>query len=157
MTAKTPQHAYLGTPDQWWEQAEPILESEAAERHLGSWYIMRETNRGEPTGSFRVAVPTMQNNASRLDELNRLVHRGEKHRDDLAENVRALIRVPQERPEWMDADLIIADSEVGSSERVAWRHAKGQWRQVFDPKKSAGERRMVDLNPVVADITPKEV
>lgn len=153
MTSQTPQPAFFGTPEQWWEQAEPITEDEAANRHLGTWYISADTNRGEPTGSFRLAQPTLASNATRVDALNRRMYLNETTPDSIAPNVRALLRVPVEREPWMDGDLVVADSAKGSTERVAWRRTKaGQWRQVFEANKSAGERAMAELNPVVATI-----
>ncbi|WP_311245343.1 MULTISPECIES: hypothetical protein [unclassified Microbacterium] len=144
---------FHGTPDQWWEQAEVITYAEAADRTLGSWYIMQDTNRGEPTGAFRVAQPSPHSNHTRKDELNRLAHLGQRDPQAVAPHVRALIRVPAARDDWMDADLVIADAAVGSDERVAWRRAKGQWRQVFAGGKSISERRMAELNPIIANIS----
>jgi hypothetical protein len=39
-TASEP--TFTGTPDQWWEKAEPLTEAEAAERRVGDWYIAQE-------------------------------------------------------------------------------------------------------------------
>lgn len=144
---------FTGTPDQWWEQAEPITEAEAAERVLGTWYILAETRAGEHTGSYRISLPTLASNLPRKDALERRIHLDGANPDDISPNVRALIRVSIERPDWMEADLVIADAELGSSERVPWRQKNAKWMQVFNPTKSAGERRMAELNPIIAAIS----
>lgn len=149
----TPEPVFHGTPDQWWEQAEPITEEEAAERMLGTWYIVAETRSGDQTGSYHVGLPTHASNIPRRDALARRVAAGDVRLHDIAPHVRALVRSSIERPEWLDADLVIADAAVGSADRVPWRRKNARWLQVFDATRTASERTMVQLNPTLATIS----
>ena len=51
MTANDPNDdlIYIGTPDDWWEQAEEISTAEAQERTLGDWYITVIRTAGDPS------------------------------------------------------------------------------------------------------------
>mgnify|MGYP001165981307 CR=1 FL=1 len=150
------QPVFTGTPEQWWEQAEPVMESEAAERLLGSWYIVAESRKGGHTGSYRVARPTRAGNDQRLASLRHEVARGRKTETQTSDTVRRLIYVPQSEPEWATAQIVIADAREGSDERVAWRKSPKYWLQVFDARASVSDATMARLNPVVATITTSE-
>lgn len=144
---------FFGTPDQWWEQAEPITEEEAAERHLGTWYIVAEMRDGAFTGAYRIARPTIASNRTRKEALERRFFPQPPRLDDIAQNVRALIRVPVERSAWMDADLVIANVAVDSTERVPWRRKGDRWVEVFNGSRSVSEQGMQQLNPTPAKIS----
>lgn len=142
-----------GTPDQWWEQAEPVTEEEAADRYLGTWYILAEQRDGILTDSYRISRATKGSNEARKGALARRIDRGEVRAEDTAPFLRALIRVHVEQPAWADADLVMADAEVGSSERTPWRRNRsGRWTQVFGGK-TVSEQTLRELHPVQAAIT----
>lgn len=144
---------FTGTPDDWWREAVPVTEQEAAERLLGSWYIVADTRNGEMTGSYRVSQTTRAANEGRASALRTKLRRVPTAADQTAPFVRRLIFIPITVPDWMNADLVIADSSAGSSERVPWRRVSTKWLQVFDAQRSASDATMADLNPVIASIT----
>lgn len=146
-------HTFTGTPDQWWEQAEPITEEEAADRHVGTWYILAESRDGVLTDTYRISRATKASSEARKATLRRDIERGERRAEDTARNLRALIRVHIEQPMWATADLVIADVQDHSSERTPWRrNANGRWTQIFGGK-TVSEQTMSLLHPVQASIT----
>lgn len=147
------QHTFTGTPDQWWDQAEPITEEEAADRHLGTWYILAESRDGVPTDSYRISRPTQASNEARKAALRRRIDFGSRRPEDTAKNLRALVRVHVEQPAWIVADLVIANASSDDGTRVPWRRARsGRWTQVFGGI-TISEQTLRELNPVPASIT----
>lgn len=146
-------HTFTGTPDQWWEQAEPITEEEAADRHVGTWYILAESRDGVLTDTYRISRATRASNEARKAALRRDIERGDRRAEDTAKNLRALIRVHVEQPAWTHADIVMADVEASGAERIPWRrNSNGRWTQIFGGK-TVSEQTMALLNPVQASIT----
>lgn len=149
----TNEQTLTGTPNDWWDQAERITEAEAAERVLGTWYITSET-RPSGASSYRVSTPTLASNEPRKAALRDAIAYGKKRESDMSAKVRVLMRVPIERPAWMDVDFLIADIEIGSTERSLWRKTNaGNWQLVLDGRVRVGEKTMLQLNPAIANIT----
>jgi hypothetical protein len=144
---------FTGTPDEWWEQAEPVTEAEAAEREYGSWYIVAEMRGGTATDTYRISRTTKGSNEQRKNALRLAIARGDVRAEDTSKRVRALIRVHVEPPAWLESDLVMADREPGSSKRTPYRrNTSGRWTQVFGGK-TLSEQSMQELNPAPASIT----
>ena len=56
-------------------------------------------------------------------------------------------------PEWLSADLVIADREIGSEQRVAWRKTSYRWQLLDDARIAVTAHAMEKLNPKPAVIT----
>lgn len=144
---------FEGFPDDWWRDATPITELEAADRLVGSWYITNMSPTVEHAKAYRIAVASSASNVPRISKLKSLVASGRVAEADIAPGVRRLIKVDLDRPNWMDHDLVFADAELGSEERVLYRHHKARWQRVFDPRVSISERTMLQLNPAPAAVS----
>ncbi|MCY1718575.1 hypothetical protein OVA26_16685 [Microbacterium sp. SL62] len=155
MTSPGAQPGLTGTPDQWWENAEPITEEEVADRVLGTWYITAETRNREHTGAFRIALPTAAGNHQRRDQLQRRAYENGFRPTDISPNVRALMRIAVAREPWMDAAFVFA-TDPDTNERVLWRPKNGRWVLVSNASRSCSEAAMADLRPVIAVITEQE-
>lgn len=148
MSETSTEPTFTGTPDQWWEKAEPITEAEAADRRLGDWYIGREAS------SYRVSTSTLSTNESRKIVLRQRIARGETTAESISAKIRKLIHIEVEPPEWLSAELVIADDlELGSTKRVAWRKANYRWQLLSDARVAVNEHSMALLNPKIAVIT----
>lgn len=132
---------FLGTPDDWWEQATPIMESEAANRNLGDWYITQVRTAGDTKPGYRVSTPSKPFNT---DKLLKAMH----SHDKVSARVRLLIRTQTPIPEWMSSEFVLADLEVGSADRGPWRRLNsGRWQRITDGRISVNDHTMRDLNP----------
>jgi hypothetical protein len=146
---------FRGTPDDWWRTATHITEAEAADRQLGGWYISADKRGPNQGKSYRVASPTHSSNETRKAALRRQVAAGNLRESDLSPSVRRLIEARVETPAWLSADLVMANREVDSQERVLWRRISdsGRWQMVFDGRVMVAERTMLQLHPAIAQVT----
>lgn len=142
---------FVGNPDDWWEQAERIMISEANNRSLGAWYITRQRTAGQTKPSYRLMTPSKPPN---MDQL--LKEMGPHNRE--SETVRCLMRMELEMPPWMTAHLVIADTEVGGiKQRLPWvRKNSGRWQSVFDGRLNINDHSMAELNPAPARIIEED-
>lgn len=147
---------FHGTPDDWWDNAENILESEASNRTLGNWYIVRQQTAGQTKPTYRVSTPSKPAN---MDQL--LKAKGPH--DKVSERVRLLIRSEAETPAWMLSHLVIADTGVATTDgsklvqRLPWvRKNSGRWQSLYNGSLNINDHQMADLNPAPARITEEE-
>ncbi len=130
-----------------------VTEEEAADRHIGTWYILAEQRDGVLTDSYRISRPTAGSNEARKAALRRRIDRAEIRAEDTAPFLRVLVRVHVEQPAWIEADLVMADVKIGSTERTPWRRNRsGRWTQVFGGL-TVSEQTLRELHPVPASIT----
>lgn len=145
------QPVFHGTPDDWWENAERISTSEAAERDLGSWYISKYKTAGGPT-AYRIAQPSRVPNLA----ARRKIEEG-YHANTESEAVRCLIRVTEAIPEWMTATYVLAEKPDGGAEKFPWvRKKNGRWTLIADGSVTLTDRTMAELNPKPATFTVAE-
>lgn len=139
---------FVGTPDDWWEQAERIQISEANNRSLGAWYITKQRTAGATKPFYRLMTPSKPPN---MDQL--LKEQGPHNRE--SETVRCLMRLEMEMPAWMSASLVIADTKTeGYVQRLPWiRKNNGRWHSLFDGRLTINDHSMAELNPTPAAIT----
>ena len=132
---------FRGTPDDWWEQATPIMESEAANRNLGDWYITQVRTAGNTKPGYRVSTPSKPYNT---DQLLKAIG----PHDRVSDRVRLLIRTETPAAPWMTSQFVLADLEEGSADRVPWRRNNaGRWQCITDGRISVNDHTMRDLNP----------
>jgi len=141
-------YQFTGTPDDWWENSECIMESEASNRVLGNWYITRVRTAGDTKPGYRLSTPSKPPNTDNL-----LRDRGPHDKE--SERVRLLIRMEAETPLWMMSHLVIADTAVGKTlQRLPWMRKKsGRWQSLFDGRLNINDHSMAELNPAPARIT----
>jgi hypothetical protein len=140
-TEATDQPVFRGTPDDWWEQAAPILESEAANRVLGDWYITQVRTAGNTKPGYRLSTPSKPFN---LDQLKKAMG----PHDKVSDRVRVLIRTRTRIPEWMGSEFVLANMEEGSTERAPWRrNNNGRWQRLKAGMISVNDHTMSNLNP----------
>lgn len=140
-TEASTQPLFRGTPDDWWEQAAPIMESEAANRNLGDWYIIQVRTAGNTKPGYRVSTPSKPYNSDQL-----LKAMGPH--DKVSDRVRLLIRTKAPIPPWMTSEFVLADLEAGSTRRGPWRRKNnGRWQQINDARISVNDHTMSELNP----------
>lgn len=146
---------FRGTPDDWWRTATQITEAEAADRQLGGWYISADRRGLNQGKSFRITSPTHASNENRKAAMRRLLARGAVRESDMSPSVRRLIEARVETPAWLSADLVMADRDIESPERVLWRRISdaGRWQMVFDGRVMVVERTMLQLHPAIAQVT----
>lgn len=142
------QPVFTGTPDDWWEAAERITVSEADERNLGDWYIVRIVTRrsGGEEGTVRYNVSTPSKppkpNGKRWNWNNE------------SAGVRCLIRGRVAVPEWMTAELVLADDPEFEGVRQAWvRKKSGRWTLLQDNRVAINDHTMSTRNPKPAAVT----
>lgn len=142
-TAEAPdQPVFQGTPEDWWEAAEEITESHAAERTFGDWYITRIHNSAGATPAFRIATPSRPPNEARRFSL------ANNGLDLIASNVRRLIRTETPVAAWMTSEFVLADLDEGSGDRGPWRRMNnGRWQRITDGRITVNDRTMRELNP----------
>lgn len=137
---------FRGTPEDWWEAAEEITESHAAEKNLGDWYITWLRGTKGPTPAFRVATPSRPPNMAKRNA----IAKGYKG-DPISENVRRLIKASMKTPAWMLSEFVMADVSEGSGERGPWhRKPNGKWQLVRDGRIHVYDVAMSKLNPTPA-------
>lgn len=154
MTANTDTPTFVGTPDDWWHQATPITEAEAADRVIGNWYISNEQRSPSQVSAYRVATPNVSSNPTRRAALRRAIERGEiQGEESISPTVRRLIQTNLVAPDWLESPLLLADHDIDSDERVLWRRTNSGWQMVFDGRVSVTLRKMLQLRPVAATIT----
>jgi hypothetical protein len=140
-TETSTQPVFLGTPDDWWEQATPIMESEAANRNLGDWYIAQVRTAGDTKPGYRVSTPSKPFNSDQL-----LKAMGPH--DKVSDRVRLLIRMETRIPEWMTSEFVLADMKEGSTDRAPWRrNNNGKWQRLKAGMISVNDHTMSNLNP----------
>lgn len=144
-------YQFVGTPDDWWENSENIMVSEAENRTLGNWYITQVRTAGNTKPGYRLSTPSKPANTDKL-----LTARGPH--DKISDRVRLLIRMEAETPSWMGARLVIADTKVGETvQRLPWmRKNNGRWTSLFDGRLSINDHSMAELNPASAKITEEK-
>jgi len=130
-------------------------ERKAADRQLGGWYISADRRGLNQGKSFRITSPTHASNENRKAAMRRLLARGAVRESDMSPSVRRLIEARVETPAWLSADLVMADRDVESQERVLWRRISdaGRWQMVFDGRVMVVERTMLQLHPAIAQVT----
>lgn len=139
----TAKPVFRGTPEDWWEAAEEITESHAAERCFGDWYITQVRNSTGATPAFRVATPSRPPNEAR-----RIALINSRPTDEIAPFVRRLIHTETPVAAWMTADYVLADMEEGSIDRSPWRRQNnGRWQRLTDGRISVNDHTMSGLNP----------
>lgn len=137
---------FHGTPEDWWNQAEEITESHAAEKNLGDWYITWLRGTAGTSPAFRVATPSRPPN-----EAKRRAMAQKYNGDPISKNVRRLIKAPVSTPAWMTSEFVLADVRQGSAERGPWhRKPSGKWQLVTDGRVSVYDQTMTLLNPAPA-------
>jgi len=140
---------FRGTPDEWWEAAEEITQSHAAERDFGDWYITKVRNSAGAAPAFRLATPTKPPNEIRRANLAAMYPV-----DPISDTVRRLIRVETPVAAWMASEYVLADLEEGCAERAPWRRLNsGRWQRITDGRVSINDHTMRELNPVPATFT----
>lgn len=140
------QPVFRGTPEDWWNGAEEITESHAAEPNLGDWYIRWLRNSAGTKPSFRVSTPSRPPN-----EVKRRAMATALKGDPISQNVRRLIKTEEPTPAWMTSEFVMADVSEGGAERGPWhRKPSGKWHLVRDGRVSVLDRAMAKLNPVPA-------
>lgn len=133
---------FRGTPEDWWDAAEEITESHAAERTYGDWYISKVRGSAGVAPAFRVATPGKPANENRRRQLEARVH------DPISATVRRLIRVEVPVEPWLESEFVMADREEGSGERSPWRRKNsGRWQCLQDLRITVNDRQMAELNP----------
>ena len=140
----------LGTPDDWWEQAEPITHAEAEERTLGDWYITKVATAGDTKPNYRLSTPSRPPSQHKKDR--------PRHNNGLSDRVRCLIRTHQPLPAWQTAHYVLADLERGSERRVPWARKKtGRWHCLEDGRRTINDNVMAELHPEPATFTTESV
>ncbi|ROR76058.1 hypothetical protein SAMN06295974_3794 [Plantibacter flavus] len=153
MTDSTEAPVFVGTPDDWWQQAQTITEAEAAERVIGNWYITNEQRSANQAASYRVSIGNGASNGTRKAALRRAIEQGViASQERISPHVRRLIQAQVETPPWLDADLVVANSHIGSSERLLWRKSTNGWQRVFDGRITVSLHTMLQLEPVAAEV-----
>jgi len=140
----TTQPTFTGTPDDWWENAEPITHAEAQERNMGDWYIARVTSRtwdgSESRARYTISTPSKLPNREKADAAY--------GSQGIAERVRRLIHMPEEVPAWKLAEMVTAEVPGKGPERHPWmRNANGRWRLLSDARINVNDASMAELNP----------
>lgn len=146
--AMSEQPVFTGTPDDWWEQAEEIMESEAANRTLGSWYITQIRTAGNTRPGYRLSTPSKPANTDNL-----IKARGPH--DSVSLRVRRLITGEADTPSWVTSLMVVADTVVGDeTQRLPWiRKNNGRWQSLYDGRININDHAMAELNPNSATIT----
>lgn len=142
------QPTFTGTPDDWWEQAEEIMESEASNRELGNWYITQIRTAGDTRPGYRLSTPSKPPNTDNL-----IKARGPQ--DTVSLRVRLLVRGVAEVPAWMTSIMVVADTVVGDEiTRLPWMRKKsGRWQSLYDGRLNINDHAMAELNPNPATIS----
>lgn len=149
VTEGTEQPVFRGTPEDWWNDAEEITESHAAEQNLGDWYIRWLRNSAGPTPAFRVATPSRPPNEAKRSAMARAA-KG----DPISENVRRLIKASKQTPAWMLSEFVMADVSEGSADRGPWhRKPNGKWQLVRDGRIHVYDLAMAKLHPQPAEFS----
>jgi hypothetical protein len=140
---------FRGTPEDWWEAAEEITESHAAERTFGDWYITKLRITGSATPAFRIATPSKP-----PSEARRIAYINSRPTDEIATNVRRLIRTETPVAAWLTSDFVMADMDEGSADRCPWiRKNNGRWQRLTDGRITVNDHTMSELNPHPATIS----
>jgi hypothetical protein len=140
---------FRGTPDEWWEAAEEITQSHAAERDFGDWYITKVRNFAGAAPAFRIATPSKPPNEVRRSNLAKMYPV-----DEISDTVRRLIHVETPVAAWMTSEYVLADLKEGSAERGPWRRMNsGRWQRITDARISVNDHTMSELNPLPATFT----
>ena len=140
---------FRGTPDEWWETAEEITQSHAAERDFGDWYITKVRNSAGAAPAFRLATPIKPPNEVRRASLAAMYPV-----DPISDTVRRLIRVQTPVAAWVTSEFVLADVENGNTDRVPWRRlSNGRWQRIADARIQINDHSMRELNPVPATFT----
>lgn len=135
------QPVFIGTPDDWWEQATQITEAEATNRNLGDWYITQVRTAGDTKPAYRVSTPSKPYNSDQLLKALRA-------NNGVSERVRRLIHTETPVAPWMTSQFVLADREQGGTDRVPWRrNNSGKWQCITDGRISINDHMMSDLNP----------
>lgn len=140
---------FRGTPEDWWNAAEEITESHAAEKNLGDWYISWIRGTNGPTPAFRVATPSRPPNMAKRNTMARAA-KG----DPISQTMRRLIKASTPTPAWMLSEFVIADVSEGSKERGPWhRKPNGKWQLIRDGRIHVYDVAMAKLNPKPASFS----
>lgn len=148
-TPATP--SFAGTPDDWWNQAEQVTNAEAAERGLANWYISRHKS----TGGYLLHQAKPSSNRMRKAKFDRDVAAGKVDPYQIDPKIRRLISIPEDRPEWLDAPLVLADSDTDPqhSQRIAFTRKGVYWVRLDDQRIRIPDELMAERNPAPAQIT----
>jgi hypothetical protein len=142
-TEASTEPVFSGTPDDWWEAAEEITQSHAAERDFGDWYITKVRNSAGAAPAFRLSTPSKPPNEVRRSNLAKMYPV-----DAISDTVRRLIRVETPVEAWMTSEYVLADLEEGSADRGPWRRMNsGRWQRITDGRISVNDHTMRELNP----------
>ena len=136
---------FIGTPDDWWEQAEEITTAEARNRTLGCWYITLVRTAGDTKPGYRLSTPSKPANQ---DQLRKDLEKGHAGADP---RVRCLLRSTEPMPEWMRSTFVTAEIPNSGAERFPWvRKKSGRWHCLTDGRLTVNDHTMAELNPTPA-------
>lgn len=142
-----------GTPDDWWEAAQPIMESEAAERNLGAWYITKVRTAGDTKPNYRLSTPSKPPN---MDKRLKLATSPHFERESI--RVRCLIpAAPEAEPAWVTAQYVIADVPDQADRQLWVRRKSGKWGLVLNGNKQVNDHTMAELNPAPARVVEDDL